>query len=112
MNASTGGRKRGPGVIDFIAMFTIVFFSSIAFISISWFLFFRLRESDLVSTSIDKMSYRAPLVVPALKKHTATVIMAHGLGDRFVLFLPPSQLLRKIDIILTHNQIVEPAGME
>ncbi|OKL62218.1 Acyl-protein thioesterase 1 [Talaromyces atroroseus] len=27
------------------------------------------------------MSYRAPLVVPALKKHTATVIMAHGLGD-------------------------------
>ena len=24
------------------------------------------------------------LVVPALKKHTATVIMAHGLGDRFV----------------------------
>ncbi|KAH8705580.1 putative phospholipase [Talaromyces proteolyticus] len=27
------------------------------------------------------MSFRAPLVVPALKKHTATVIMAHGLGD-------------------------------
>lgn len=24
------------------------------------------------------------LVVPALKKHTATVIMAHGLGDRSV----------------------------
>ncbi|KAJ5319576.1 hypothetical protein N7541_006053 [Penicillium brevicompactum] len=24
---------------------------------------------------------RAPFVVPALKKHTATVIMAHGLGD-------------------------------
>ena len=30
------------------------------------------------------MSYRAPFVVPAIKKHTATVIMAHGLGDRFV----------------------------
>lgn len=30
------------------------------------------------------MSVRAPLVVPALKKHTATVIMAHGLGDRYV----------------------------
>ncbi|KAJ6113330.1 Phospholipase/carboxylesterase/thioesterase [Penicillium sp. IBT 18751x] len=27
------------------------------------------------------MSARAPFVVPALKKHTATVIMAHGLGD-------------------------------
>jgi hypothetical protein len=27
---------------------------------------------------------RGPFVVPALKKHTATVIMAHGLGDRFV----------------------------
>lgn len=30
------------------------------------------------------MSVRAPFVVPALKKHTATVIMAHGLGDRYV----------------------------
>jgi len=27
------------------------------------------------------MPARAPYVVPALKKHTATVIMAHGLGD-------------------------------
>ncbi|KAJ5557111.1 Phospholipase/carboxylesterase [Penicillium frequentans] len=27
------------------------------------------------------MAARAPYVVPALKKHTATVIMAHGLGD-------------------------------
>ncbi|RAH84710.1 acyl-protein thioesterase 1 [Aspergillus japonicus CBS 114.51] len=27
------------------------------------------------------MSSRAPFVVPALTKHTATVIMAHGLGD-------------------------------
>jgi hypothetical protein len=27
------------------------------------------------------MAGRAPLVVPALKKHTATVIVAHGLGD-------------------------------
>ncbi len=25
-----------------------------------------------------------PYVVPALTKHTATVIMAHGLGDRYV----------------------------
>ena len=31
-----------------------------------------------------KMATRAPFVVPALKKHTATVIMAHGLGDRLV----------------------------
>ncbi|KAH2774930.1 hypothetical protein KXW10_007401 [Aspergillus fumigatus] len=28
---------------------------------------------------------RAPYIVPALKKHTATVIMAHGLGDRMSL---------------------------
>ncbi|PKY02289.1 acyl-protein thioesterase 1 [Aspergillus campestris IBT 28561] len=27
------------------------------------------------------MTPRAPFIVPALKKHTATVIMAHGLGD-------------------------------
>ncbi|OJJ43064.1 hypothetical protein ASPZODRAFT_19763 [Penicilliopsis zonata CBS 506.65] len=27
------------------------------------------------------MASHAPLIVPALKKHTATVIMAHGLGD-------------------------------
>ena len=30
------------------------------------------------------MTPRAPFIVPALKKHTATVIMAHGLGDRLV----------------------------
>lgn len=29
-----------------------------------------------------RMAGPAALVVPALKKHTATVIMAHGLGDR------------------------------
>ena len=27
------------------------------------------------------MAGKAPLVVPALKRHTATVIVAHGLGD-------------------------------
>jgi hypothetical protein len=27
------------------------------------------------------MAHKAPLVVPALKRHTATVIVAHGLGD-------------------------------
>lgn len=30
------------------------------------------------------MPTRAPFIVPALTKHTATVIMAHGLGDRYV----------------------------
>ena len=30
------------------------------------------------------MAHLAPLVVPALKKHTATVIWAHGLGDSYV----------------------------
>ena len=29
-----------------------------------------------------RMAGRHALVVPALKKHTATIIMAHGLGDR------------------------------
>lgn len=29
--------------------------------------------------------HRAPFIVPALTKHTATVIMAHGLGDKLVL---------------------------
>jgi hypothetical protein len=29
------------------------------------------------------MAGRHALVVPALKKHTATIIMAHGLGDRW-----------------------------
>ncbi len=28
------------------------------------------------------MAARAPLIVPALTKHTATVIWAHGLGDQ------------------------------
>lgn len=27
------------------------------------------------------MAGKAPLIVPALKRHTATVIVAHGLGD-------------------------------
>ena len=31
------------------------------------------------------MAQLAPLVVPALKKHTASVIWAHGLGDSYVL---------------------------
>jgi hypothetical protein len=29
------------------------------------------------------MAGKQALIVPALKKHSATVIMAHGLGDRF-----------------------------
>lgn len=28
-----------------------------------------------------KMATTAPMIVPALKRHTATVIVAHGLGD-------------------------------
>jgi len=28
------------------------------------------------------MSTKAALVVPALRRHTSTVIVAHGLGDR------------------------------
>lgn len=33
------------------------------------------------------MAGPAALVVPALKKHTATVIWAHGLGDRYAGYL-------------------------
>lgn len=33
---------------------------------------------------INTMAQLAPMVVPALKKHTATVIWAHGLGDQCV----------------------------
>ena len=40
--------------------------------------------SRLTKGSDIKMPPRAPYIVPALKKHTATVIMAHGLGDRLV----------------------------
>lgn len=31
------------------------------------------------------MSGPAALVVPAIKRHTATVIVAHGLGDSYAL---------------------------
>lgn len=36
------------------------------------------------SPYLTSMAGPAALVVPALKKHTATVIWAHGLGDRSV----------------------------
>lgn len=36
----------------------------------------------LVIISAAKMSTKAALVVPALRRHTSTVIVAHGLGDR------------------------------
>lgn len=35
------------------------------------------------SAQIIAMAQLAPLVVPAIKKHTATVIWAHGLGDSY-----------------------------
>lgn len=62
------------------------------------------------------MAYRAPYVVPALKKHTATVIMAHGLGDRLVLSpanfaLPRSSLVTTTTYRLTFTQyLVAQAG--
>jgi hypothetical protein len=34
------------------------------------------------------MAGKHALIVPALKKHTATVIMAHGLGDRWAFSSP------------------------
>ena len=50
-------------------IWTIVILISYAFAS--WY-----------SAASPTMANKAALVVPALKKHTATVIMAHGLGDR------------------------------
>lgn len=40
---------------------------------------------------VHKMAGTA-LTVPAIKKHTATVIMAHGLGDRCAAFSPQNPL--------------------
>lgn len=42
-----------------------------------------IHSAQYLQIQTDKMSARAPYVVPALKKHTATVIMAHGLGDSY-----------------------------
>ncbi|KAI9821577.1 MAG: hypothetical protein M1832_003251 [Thelocarpon impressellum] len=42
------------------------------------------------------MSYPAPLVVPAVKKHTATVIMAHGLGDSGAGWISLAQNFRRL----------------
>lgn len=39
-------------------------------------------SSGIKVTASVKMTTAKPLVVPALKRHTATVIFAHGLGDR------------------------------
>lgn len=38
-----------------------------------------LEDQNLIS--LFNMAGKAPIVVPALKRHTATVIVAHGLGD-------------------------------
>ena len=43
-------------------------------------------ESNRLIDSLSTMVSPAPLIVPALKKHTATVIWAHGLGDRYQLY--------------------------
>lgn len=51
------------------------------------------------------MASRAPYVVPALKKHTATVIMAHGLGDRFV-----NNVMQQSTTQLIFLLLVVPAG--
>ncbi|KAL9072630.1 MAG: hypothetical protein Q9161_003488 [Pseudevernia consocians] len=41
------------------------------------------------------MATAAPLVVPALKKHTATVIWAHGLGDSGAGWMPIAENFRR-----------------
>lgn len=41
-----------------------------------------MSASRIIASQIYKMVSPA-LIVPAVKKHTATVIMAHGLGDRY-----------------------------
>lgn len=41
------------------------------------------------------MATAAPLIVPALKKHTATVIWAHGLGDSGAGWMPIAENFRR-----------------
>ena len=41
-------------------------------------------DSTPSTFGLTKMAGPAPLIVPALKKHTATILWAHGLGDRCV----------------------------
>jgi hypothetical protein len=51
-----------------------IFWSTLSFVFlvlVSWY-----------SSQNNTMANKAAIIVPALKKHTATVIMAHGLGDR------------------------------
>lgn len=45
---------------------------------------FHLSKKPAQRLNQNNMAGPAALVVPALKKHTATVIWAHGLGDRWV----------------------------
>ena len=45
---------------------------------------FHLSEKRAQRLNQNNMAGPAALVVAALKKHTATVIWAHGLGDRWV----------------------------
>lgn len=67
-----------PAITDALSMLTqvhpAIFWSTLAFAFlafVSWY-----------SSQTSTMANKAAFVVPALKKHTATVIMAHGLGDR------------------------------
>jgi len=53
-----------------------VFWSTIAFALLALLSWYNSASPD------NTMANKAAFVVPALKKHTATVIMAHGLGDR------------------------------
>lgn len=98
--SAAGKRASASAFVDSPSLSTVVFclLSCRLFLQYSFLFFFFLFALLLIPATgrlsftwlllwQANMSTRAPYVVPALKKHTATVIMAHGLGDRFVFFL-------------------------
>ncbi|KAL4062861.1 Phospholipase/carboxylesterase/thioesterase [Scleroderma yunnanense] len=50
----------------------------------------------------------SPLVVPAIKKHTATVVFMHGLGDTGYGWLPAARSLTKTNPTLQHIKWILP----
>lgn len=53
-----------------------VLWSILGFVSLALFSWYSTPNPGVT------MANKAAIVVPAIKKHSATIIMAHGLGDR------------------------------
>lgn len=56
---------------------------------------FELLSNTLSFLNLPSEAMAAPLVVPALRKHTATVIWAHGLGDTGAGWMPIAENFRR-----------------